>query len=414
MPQSPGVYLYLNGRGKVIYVGKAKNLKHRVSSYFAPSAKLLGKTVLLVQEVKKIQIIQVESEIEALLLEANLIKKYAPQYNISMKYGATFPSIRITKKSLFPSVMYSRRMDDKKSVYFGPYPNGYAVRRVLKTMRRIFPYSSVVNHPKKVCLYYHLGLCPCPPVFPEKNEEYRKTIQHIIDFLHGKTKKILRELATERDAASRTEDFETAAAIQRQMSAITYVTNPPLHQPYEYETNPNLKTDLRMEEMVSLQKVLTDNDVYIALPSRIECYDISNTQGTNATASMVVLRDGEIDTSQYRKFKMHAKGPNDFAMIKEVLTRRMKHVEWKYPELIVVDGGKGQISSAKNVLGDLNITIPIIGLAKREEIIITSDFQEIVLPKRSPALQLIMRIRNEAHRFAITYHRKLRSKATFL
>ncbi len=415
MPQSPGVYLFLNDKGVILYVGKAKNLKNRVSSYFANKNSLLGKTYQLVGQVKKIRIIQVESEIEALLLEANLIKKYAPKYNIRMTDGKAYPLIRITNKSLYPSVLTARRFDDPKSLYFGPFPNVTAMREVLRLIRRIFPYQSVPNHPKRTCLYHHLGLCPCLPVFPSDNyqKQYKKTLKHIIDFLDGKTAKVIADLEKEREEASKNEAFEKAAHIQKQIDHINYVTHP-VHTPFEYETNPNLKGELRMQEMLSLQQVLSAENIHIDLPRRIECYDNSNFQGTNPTSSMVVLTNGEIDKSQYRKFKVKTvKGPNDFASMQEILTRRLKHREWPLPQLFIVDGGKGQVSAVKEVFDTLGVTIPLIGLAKREETIITSDLQEISLPKNSPALQLMMRIRDEAHRFAITFHRKLRSKAAF-
>lgn len=376
---------------------------------------MLGKTYALVQQVSKIRIVEVESEIEALLLEANLIKKYAPKYNIRLTDGKAYPLIRITKKALYPSILTARRVDDKKSLYFGPYPNATAMRQVLRFIRKTFPYQSVLNHPKHVCLYYHLGLCPCLPAFRDSTyqKSYKKTLKHIIDFLDGKTKKVIQDLEKERDEASKKEDFEKASSIQKQIDNIVYVTHPSI-QPFEYETNPNLRTDIRMQEMQALQAILGEYGVFIQLPRRIECYDNSNFQGTSPTSSMVVLTNGEIDKSQYRKFKIKTvKGPNDFASMKEVFTRRLKHTEWLYPDLFVVDGGKGQLSSAKAILDANNINIPIIGLAKREEMIITSDFQEIRISKSNSALQLIMRLRDEAHRFAITFHRKLRSKSAF-
>lgn len=439
MPQEPGVYQFLGKDGEVLYVGKAKQLKNRVSSYFANPNLLTGKTRVLVEQVKKIRTILVESELEALLLEATLIKKYQPKYNIRLTDGKAYPLIRITTKESFPAILTARRPEDPKSMYFGPYPSSSSMRMVLRHLRRIFPYISDVNHDKKPCFYHHIGLCPCTPAFPteENKKAYKKTIRHIIDFLDGgKTAKVIKELEKERDFASSQERFEKAAALQKQITAIMLITHP-VHKPFEYETNPNLRSDVRMQELVDLQKILAEHGVTINLPFRIECYDNSNIQGTNPTSSMVVLTNGEIDKSQYRKFKIRwVKGPNDFATMQEVLTRRLNHTEWPLPDLFIVDGGKGQISAAEEVLrqhlkienGSLKVdnailsstinsqpsnNIPLIGLAKREETIITTDFQEISLPKRSPALQLVMRIRDEAHRFAITYHRKRRSKAMF-
>jgi excinuclease ABC subunit C len=415
LPQKPGVYLLLDNSGEVLYVGKAKQLKNRVSSYFANPSQLLGKTRALVSQVKKIKVIIVESELESLLLEANLIKKYAPKYNVRLTDGKAYPLIRITLKDTFPAVVTARRPEDAMSLYFGPYPNAKAMHTVLRILRRIFPFQSTINHSPKVCLYHHLNLCPCINALPteENKKTYKKNLHYIIDFLEGKTKKVISDLEKERGNASENENFEQAAILQKQIDAIFLITSP-VHSPFEYETNPNLRSDVREQEMKSLQEILMQNNVHISFPLRIECYDNSNIQGTNPTSSMVVLTNGEIDKSQYRKFKIKTvKGPNDFASMQEVLQRRIKHTEWPFPQLFVVDGGKGQISAAKEVLAKNGITIPLIGLAKREETLITSDFREIHLPKHAKALQLIMRIRDEAHRFAITYHRKLRSSATF-
>lgn len=402
----------MDDKNEIIYVGKAKNLHSRVSSYFVNKASLQPKTAVLVSQIKKIDYILVESEIESLLLEANYIKKYIPKYNIKLADDKNYPLIRITVKNEFPAVLIARTMQDATSVYFGPFPSSTSVKMVLRTMRRIFPYHSVLNHPKKTCLYYHLGLCPCIPAFPNPEEKlnYKKTIKHIVDFLEGNTKKIIKDLESERDEMSKQEKFERAQAIQKQIEAIKYVTHP-FHKPAEYVVNPNLREDLREAEMNELVRILRSNNVPITKANRIECYDISNTSGTNPVASMVVFTNGEKDSSQYRKFKMHTKGPNDFAMMQEVLTRRLNHTEWERPDLIIVDGGKGQISSAYEILSGTEI--PLVGLAKREETIITPEFVEILLPRRTPALQLVQRLRDEAHRFAITFHRKLRSKNTF-
>lgn len=411
MPQEPGVYQFLGNKNEILYVGKAKNLKNRVSSYFTNHS-LHPRTQLLVSQIKKIKITIVESEFESLLLEAAYIKKYLPKYNAKLTDDKAYPLIRITTKYASPAVLTARRADDKSSIYFGPYPDVKAMRMVLRILRRIFPFQSVLNHPKRICLYHHLQLCPCPPMFTteEQKKEYKRTLKHIMDFLDGNTKKVLGDLEKERDTFSKEEQYEKASHVQKQVDSIQIITHP-THKPFEYQTNPNLREDLRKKETDDLEEILKKNGVAVSTLHRIECYDISNFQGKQATASMVVFTDGEKDSSQYRRFKMTIPGPNDFAMMKEVLSRRLRHTEWEQPSLLIVDGGKGQISSAKKILEELHSSIPLIGLAKREETIITSDFREIKLPKRMPALQLMMRIRDEAHRFAITYHRKLRSKA---
>jgi excinuclease ABC subunit C len=456
----------------VLYVGKAKDLKSRVSSYFLKSANLGPKTTMLVSQIDKINITIVESELEALLLEAFYIKKYLPKYNIRLTDNKMYLRIRITIKDDYPKILLARKEDDAKSVYFGPYPNSGSLKLVLKTIRRIFPYVSALNHPKRVCLYNHLGLCPCPPVndSPELRKTYRKNIRSIIRMLEGESQKVMKELERERDNASHIEDFENALLFQKKINAMSLITTP-FHKPFEYDNNPNLRVDIRQKELDELKDALTENGLPVTDLERIECYDISNIQGTNATASMVVFVNGEKESSQYRKFKIKREWdptpprlrgasknetPNDFAMMKEVLKRRLKHEEWNTPSLIIVDGGKGQVTSALTALAESGSVIPLVGLAKREETIVVptigergevkgerfdgpkiksyqellnvrfagtpeeklktiivneDNFTEISFPKHSPTLHLLQRIRNEAHRFAITYHRKLRSKS---
>jgi excinuclease ABC subunit C len=368
-------------------VGKAKDLKKRVSSYF--SNKDLGdKTKALVAQIKRIKIIEVTSEIEAFLLEERLIKKYKPHYNIKLVDGKSYPSIKITIKDTYPKVLLIRKPESDKALYFGPYTS-------------------------MTCLYYHLGLCPCPSVTKDVN--YRKNINHIVDFLNGNKNLLIKDLEKEREQASKNEDFEKAGEIQKKIDSITLITSV-FYQPFEYELNPNLRSDTVASNLQDLKSILNTNGVKVLNLDRIECYDISNTSGLNATGSMVVFTNGEKDSASYRRFKIkrdYKNKPNDFAMMQEMLERRLNHSDWPKPSLLVVDGGKGQTSSVKEILDSMGLNIPLIGLAKREETIITSDLQEIRLPKDSHALQLIMRLRDEAHRFAITYHKKLRAKATY-
>lgn len=410
---------------------------------------------MLVSQIEKITITIVESELEALLLEAFYIKKYTPKYNIRLTDNKSYIRIRITIKDKYPRVLLARREDDKNSVYFGPYPSSSAVKLVLKTIRRVFPFQSVPNHPKRICLYHHLNLCPCPPVFdsPELQKEYKKNIRGIVRILEGESQKIMKELEKDRDEFSKKELYEEALKTQKKIDALSLITTP-FHRPFEYHVNPNLRTDIRKQELDELIAVLNKTGAFnLEKLERIECYDNSNIQGTNATSSMVVLTNGEIDKSQYRRFKVKREWekdkvtkrkeiPNDFAMMKEVLKRRLSHDEWNTPDLIIVDGGKGQVSSALQSLALMGSSVPLIGLAKREETIVipsekvkekaalaakvpakdfikqvrteSENFTEISLPKNSKALHLIMRIRDEAHRFAITYHRKLRSKNALL
>lgn len=401
-------------------MGKAKNLRKRVTSYFLKNISLGIKTRILVSQIAKIKTIRTNSETEAFLLENFYIKRYKPKYNLKLTDDKAYPMVQITIKDKYPKLLIARRRDDNPSlagsIYFGPYPNaGYALRHVLKTIRKIFPYQSAVNHAKKICLYNHLGLCPCPPMFDNKEfqKEYRKTIRYIVDFLNGKTKKIMKDLKKDRDIFSKSEEFEKANIIQKKIDAIKLITSPVYNQ-FDYEINPNLTQDLLCNPLSSLRNILSKNKIKTEKLERIECFDISNISGTNAVGSMVTFTNGEKDTSGYRRFKIRTlKTPNDFGMLEEVLKRRLSHKDWDYPDLIIVDGGKGQVSIASKVLKENKLKIPLIGLAKKEEIIVTSNLKEICLPKNSDALKLIMRIRDEAHRFAISYHRKLRSKSLF-
>lgn len=421
--------MFFDEQGKILYVGKAKNLKARVSSYFTSPHDLEPKTQQLVLHIQKIKITVVESELESLLLEAFYIKKFTPKYNIKLVDNKTYPLIKITVHDKYPAVFMTRKINDKKSLYFGPYPSSSSVKLVLKTIRRAFPYMSTTNHAKKVCLYNHIGLCPCLPVHDtiEKRREYKKNIRQIIRILEGESPKIIKELERERDKASKEEAYEEAAQLQKKIVALNFITSP-FHRPGEYDLNPNLREDIRSSELLDLKNVLNKAGYQIEKLHKIECYDISHIQGTNTTASLVVFVNGEKEASLYRRFKIRLeKTPDDFASMQEVLRRRLGHEEWEYPDLFIVDGGKGQVSSALELFNELGITIPLIGLAKREETIVVplahpsltipeditakDNFAEILIPHSTKALQLMMRIRDEAHRFAITYHRKLRSKA---
>ncbi|HLD01457.1 MAG TPA: hypothetical protein VJC10_01145 [Patescibacteria group bacterium] len=436
-------------------MGKAIDLKSRVSSYFVSS--LATKTAQMVSQIDAIVYTIVESEIESLLLEAYYIKQFQPKYNSRLTDDKLYPSIRITIKDKYPKILYARKHDDPKSLYFGPFPHASAVKMVMRIIRHVFPFESVVRHAKRICLYNHLGLCPCSPVFDSEilQKEYRSNTRSIIRILEGKSKDILKELVKKRDVLSKTEQFEDAAKVQKQITALEVILQP-VRKPMEYAINPNLRSDLRQEELDDLAVILRNSGCLVKSIRKIECYDTSNIQGKQAVGSMVVFVDGEKETKFYRKYKIRREEtPDDFASMEEVLTRRLKHTEWEYPDLIIVDGGKGQISSALKAFAKYNVSLPLIGLAKREETIVipvlsrhsgkrsdsriktwtsrrsseegqvtdqrslrdsrTGDdeknFREVSLSKDSKALLLIMRIRDEAHRFAITYHRKLRSKS---
>lgn len=356
------------------------------------------------------------SEIEAFLLESSLIKKHKPFFNIKLIDDKTYPMIQITN-SESPSVLITRKKDSSNSEYFGPYTDATALKQVLKLLRRIFPFQSVKNHAKKTCLYYHLGLCPCIPSNPESLPEYRKNLNNIKQFLEGRKDTVVKRLLSEQKDYIKKEEFEKAQEIQKRIERINLITSS-TYDPFFYMDKPDFYFERIENELQSLRKILKLYYPEISTLSRIECFDISNIQGKQATGSMVVFTNGDKDSSQYRKFKIRSKNtPDDFYMMQEMLSRRLKRTDWPKPDLWVIDGGKGQVGSALKSLASTNQKVPLIGLAKREETIVLPikiggriEFEEIKLPHSTPGINLLRRIRDEAHRFAITYHRLLRKK----
>lgn len=409
LPQSPGVYQFLGQNLLPVYIGKAKNLRARVKSYFLKGVSLGPKTAAMIKNSAKIDYILVESEIEALLLEAALIKKFQPKYNTIAKDDKSHLYIKITLQNEVPLVTTARREKETRGIkIFGPFPSSSTVRSVLAILRRIFPYCTN-NHGGKVkrkCLYCHLGLCPFPWESEEKKVEYKKTVNNIILFLQGKKKTLIGRLKKEMEQAAVKLEFETAAKIKKQIEDLEYITTG-YRQPEEYLKRPDLVEDVAREKLENLAKILA----LAKIPQRIECYDISNIGGFAATGSLVVFERGLAAKEWYRRFKITTKQtPDDVAMMKEVLTRRFGN-DWPQPDLIVVDGGKGQLLAVNTVLSAIGAKIPYCALAKRqEEIYLPQKARPIKLDKSSPALQLVQSLRDEAHRFAISYHKKLRSK----
>lgn len=420
IPQTSGVYLYKNKEKKVIYVGKAVNLRNRIRSYFQKNV-LYAKTAELVKNIDSYSIIKTETEFEALLLEARLIKKYQPKYNSVAKDDKHPLYIRISKDE-FPKITTARREGLNHAFYFGPFPSSRTVSETLKFLRTIFPYCTEKRIGKRACFYAHLGLCrPCPnEIVKEKGEKYnvlknkyRKNVFQIKKILMGKHKSVIISLQKEMNKLAKELRYEEAAEIKRQIMRINYlITNHP--RVSAYLTNPNLYDDQRKEEVKDLGKILS-----IRPPFKIEGYDISNIMGKNATGSMVTFVDGEAEKSLYRRFKIKSKNtPDDVAMMGEVLQRRLNNQQWPYPDLFLIDGGESQVGQAIKTLAENKVNIPVIGLAKRfEEIIIPKkkgerlSFESVKLPRSSLALKLIQRVRDEAHRFAKKYHKILRKKS---
>lgn len=412
LPDKPGVYLYHDSDNRIIYVGKAINLKNRVKSYFQSSDKLGPKTAALVANIDSIEYWVVDSEIEALLLEAELIKLHKPRYNIILKDDKSYLYIKITTNEEIPRISTARRENEKGVTYFGPFPSAQTAKNVLKTIRRVFPYRSCKTLPKTPCLFYHIKLCPAPCVDYVSVSDYRQMINQIILFLSGKRKTLEKQIEKEMHQASDQLLFEEAAKLKKKLDDIRYITQS-FRKPEDYIENPNLLEDQRTKTLEELKSHVSQYLPLNNLPQRIECYDISNIQGKQAVGAMVVFTNGEADKREYRKFKIRTKdSPDDFAMMSEMLRRRFNN-EWPLPDLLVIDGGKGQLQIALDTLTESGIAIPTISLAKRMEEIylkVGDTFEKIVLPRNSKALQLLQHMRDEAHRFGITFHRSLRKK----
>ena len=397
IPKKSGVYIFKDNEGRVLYVGKAIDLYHRVASYFSKDLPL--KTAALVEKIASVETIVVESELEALILEANLIKKYLPPFNVRLTDDKDYLYIGISKGD-FPKIITIRKQDLKKiKKFFGPFPSSRTVRDTLRMLRLVFPWCSnpaSQGSTLRGCFYYHLRLCPGACVGSINKRDYNKIISRFSKFMDGKKGELVDELLHEMKKTADEQKFEEAAKVKKTLDGINYLTQ--TNRVPLYLENPNF---LEEENRLALEQLQKDLNLPTP-PQRIEAYDISNILGKDATGSMVVLTNGEIDKSQYRKFKIRLSGrPNDVGMMKEMIGRRLTHPEWPIPDLIIIDGGRGQAKGVK-------IEIPVFGLAKKREWLYPPEGEIIKLPKRSLSLKLLQKIRDEAHRFAIAYHRKLR------
>lgn len=548
LPTKPGVYLMKDANEKILYVGKAVNLRARVRSYFHASAGHSTKVQRLVASIADLDFIVTASELEALILESNLIKHHRPKYNVRLKDDKRYPYIKVTWQDDFPRVLIVRRMKRDGARYFGPFTAAWAVQQTLHTLRRVFPYltcnRTITGEDERACLYLDIGLCLGPCVGVAGKEEYRSMIDGLCRFLEGKSDEIEAELEAKMKVAADQWDFETAAIYRDQLTAIQRVIErqkivsaamadqdvvafaradgdacvqvffirhgrligreyfvldgaaeetdtevvasfvkqfydeaayvpPEILLPHEIdealviqewlrsrrgnkvvlkvprrghkrdlvkmaaENATETLTHLRAQWIVDEGKqasALAELQEHLDLdapPNRIECYDISTTQGSATTGSMVVFVKGVPRKSDYRRFKIRTvEGTDDYASMREMLRRRFRRVtepqvdqgpgakksSWDLmPDLLVVDGGKGQLNAVLEVLDEYGLRdqVPAVGLAKQEEEIFLPDRSDAVrLPHTSEGLYLMQRVRDEAHRFAITYHRRLRSKQT--
>ncbi|MDO8470733.1 MAG: GIY-YIG nuclease family protein [bacterium] len=400
LPTSPGIYVF-KGKGGLLYIGKASNLKARVKNHFqAPSSR----DHLFMDQVKTIGIAETPSDIEALLLESQLIKKHQPKYNVMWKDDKRYFYVAVTKEKL-PRIFITHQPFQKKNslaIYIGPFVDGKPLKQTLRILRPIFPYYTQRTHPRVLCGYCHLELCPGPN--PDK-KAYAKNVKRLIAILEGKKSSLLKSLEKEMQVLSRNERYEKAALLRDKIQALQTVFRT-AHAAHRYVPLKG-KFDWKSAEAWLRRAVDFPKPI-----SRMEAYDISNIQGKEATGSMVVFVEGKPAKQFYRKFKIHIAGkPNDFAMMKELLSRRISHEEWGFPQVMLIDGGKGQLSSALAALGTRNMPpLRVVALAKKNNELFMEGKREPLLlsDMPRPLAHVLLHIRDEAHRFAITYHRKLR------
>lgn len=431
LPKIPGVYLFHDATGGVIYVGKAINLYRRVHQYFNSKLAIGSKTKQLVGQIADLQTIPTLTEFDALLLEAKLIRRYRPRYNsiakddrsplyIGVSLNEELPHIRLLRKT---AIGKSGFTTGRKNTVFGPFQSARMAKMILRCLRRIVPYCLQKKRDGKPCFYTHFGYCqPCPSLLAKMpNSEmrqklvrqYRKNIFRLSHILAGKAKTVLRQMESEMRQAAKDGRFEQASHVKQQINNL-YSLLATRYDPNIYLENEMKHEDLALHEAVELQKALQKIYPDLGRLTRIEAVDVSNLSGKEATGSLVVMTGGRIDTDQYRKFKIKiTAAANDVAMIREVLHRRFAHNEWPLPNLLVVDGGKAQLTAARQVLQERGITLPVISLSKRFEEVVgfkNEHYPTLRLSLTSRELHLLQRLRDEAHRFALAYHRLLRKK----
>jgi len=429
LPKEPGVYFHKSASGEIIYVGKAAVLRNRVRQYFQASRNRDPKTEALVEEIHDTDWMVVDSELEALFLEAEMIRRYMPRYNILLRDDKALSYIRIDYDSDHPTVTTTRRPLDDGARYFGPYFSTYAVRQALKFLRRIFPFATRrVPGQKRATLHYHLGLDPGLEEGKTSLEDYRKNLRQLMAVIEGKRTAIAREIERDMKRAAKAHEFEAAARYRNQLQALEALGRQVIFSDKEFL---DISKDHALTELVDLLQLG-------GFPRRIEGYDISHMQGTNVVASMVVFTNGVSDKGQYRKFKTRREHNNDFYNMNETIGRRMsdKNLKaWGVPSLVLIDGGKGQLDAAIAARDTAGRTgLPFVGLAKREEQIVihkdksnvtlnidvlhrlggyateSEDFILVNLPHSTNVVKLLQRIRDESHRFAVSYHSVLKVK----
>lgn len=403
LPALPGVYFHKNAAGEIIYVGKAAVLKNRVRQYFH-NTKKDPKTEALVAEIADTDWITVDTEMDALFLEAEMIKRYMPKWNILLRDDKSVSYVRINMHDEVPYVTFTRNPIDDKATYIGPFYGKTAVEKAVRILRHIFPYYNKPYTGKKT-LDTDLGLTPGIEIDKSTLQDYKRNLRKLMRYLEGDRDKLLKELEkTMYDEASRG-NYELAAEARNQLFGLKELRKKIVFSDKEFLDISSDQALKELQNILGLEKP----------PRRIEGYDISHQSGTNTVASMVVFINGASARSEYRKFKIRSSTNDDLKSMQEVISRRLKHTEWEYPDLIILDGGITQVNAVLPLVKDLDI--PVIGRdksgdhAKSAEVKIIVGGNIIPLSKSSHISRLIARIDEEAHRFAVTYHSLLKRKS---
>jgi excinuclease ABC subunit C len=399
LPDSPGVYMMKNASGDILYVGKAENLKKRVSSYFQASRGHTDRIESLISQISDVSYLPTATSAEALLYENGLIKQLSPKYNVALRDDKSYPMLKITLKEKFPRLMITREKKDDGSIYYGPYTAAKLLKEALKILQKLFPLRTCSKMPKRKCLEFDMGHCLGPCEGRVAEERYGDIIKELRLFLEGRHSELLKMLSDKMRQLSKDEKFEEAIECRKRLEALSSINTD------RVKYGP-------VNELRELKNVLGVKDDL----ETIEAFDISNMMGDEAVGSMIYFRNGKPDKNEYRKFKIKTvSGMDDYSMMREVVRRRYERIireKKEMPSLIVIDGGKGHLGVALDELKKLGLdNVPVIGIAKQfEHIYVKGKSDPIILPKESKALHLLERVRDEAHRFAISYHKKLMSK----
>ena len=403
LPSSPGVYFHKNADGEIIYVGKAAVLKNRVRQYFQHSEKDT-KTAALVREIAMTDWIVVDTEMDALFLESEMIKRYLPKWNILLRDDKTVSYVRIDLKSEVPYVTLTRNPEGDDAEYIGPFYAKRTVADALRILRKVFPYY-IKPYDGKKTLDTDLGLTPGIEVGKSTPVAYKKQLKNLIRYLNGERKALLRDLEVQMKASAKAGDYEEAALLRNQLFGLQDLRKKIVFSNKEFMDISSDQALNQLKDLLGLERP----------PKRIEGYDISHQSGENVVGSMVVFINGVSDRAEYRKFKLHHQKNDDTNNLREIIERRLKHEKWEYPDLIILDGGEGQLNAVKDLLAEAKI--PVIGRNKSGDhtrnaavVVVVPDQGSFEINPNSHMAKLVARIDEEAHRFAITYHRLLKRK----